>query len=85
MGIIRVLCFHCMKKRTVNDYPVIVHTDSSVGYWVECPTFEGCYSQGKTIDEALKNIQEAIELCREEMPKKTMVPQHEIGIHYIRA
>jgi predicted RNase H-like HicB family nuclease len=28
--------------------------------------FSGCYSQGKTIDEALKNIREVIDLCPEE-------------------
>jgi predicted RNase H-like HicB family nuclease len=27
---------------------------------------EGCYSQGKTIDEALKNIREVIEMILEE-------------------
>jgi len=32
------------------------------GYWVaECPTLAGCVSQGKTVEEALKNIREAIE------------------------
>ena len=30
---------------------------------VECPILRGCYTQGKTIDEALKNIHEVIELC----------------------
>jgi len=29
---------------------------------VECPLFRGCYTQGKTLDEALKNIKEVIEL-----------------------
>ncbi len=72
-------------KRTVGNYPVIVHADPSAGFWVECPVFEGCYSQGKTIDEALKNIQEAIELCREEAPKKKVASPHEIGIHFVRA
>jgi predicted RNase H-like HicB family nuclease len=28
--------------------------------------FQGCRSYGKTIDDALSNIQEAIELCLEE-------------------
>ncbi|MEK7651034.1 MAG: type II toxin-antitoxin system HicB family antitoxin [Patescibacteria group bacterium] len=31
-------------------------------YVVECPLFDGCYTQGKTIDEALHNIKEVIEL-----------------------
>jgi len=33
---------------------------------VECPLFEGCYSQGKTVDEALRNIREVIQLIAEE-------------------
>ena len=36
------------------------------GMWVvECPAIPGCVSQGKTKEDALKNIKEAIELCLE--------------------
>ncbi len=36
------------------------------GIWVaECPAIPGCVSQGKTKEEALKNIEEAIRLCLE--------------------
>jgi len=36
------------------------------GIWiVECPSIPGCVSQGKTRDEALSNIQEAIAACLE--------------------
>jgi predicted RNase H-like HicB family nuclease len=32
------------------------------GYWVaECPSLPGCISQGKTREEAIKNIREAIQ------------------------
>jgi len=32
------------------------------GYWVaECPSLPGCISQGKTIEEAIANIREAIQ------------------------
>lgn len=32
------------------------------GYWVaECPSLPGCVSQGKTKDEAVTNIREAIQ------------------------
>ena len=31
------------------------------GYWVtECPSLPGCISQGKTKEDAIKNIKEAI-------------------------
>ena len=33
------------------------------GFWVaECPSLAGCISQGETKEEAIRNIQEAIEL-----------------------
>lgn len=33
------------------------------GYWVaECPSLPGCLSQGKTREQALRNIREAIDL-----------------------
>lgn len=36
------------------------------GIWVvECPSIPGCISQGKTREEALSNIREAVRLCLE--------------------
>jgi predicted RNase H-like HicB family nuclease len=40
------------------------------GYVVRCPSIQGCYSQGKTVEEALTNIREAIELCLEDMESR---------------
>ncbi len=39
---------------------VILHPGED-GYWVvECPSLPGCISQGKTKEEAITNIKEAI-------------------------
>ncbi len=47
------------------ELPVIL-TPGEDGYFVaECPVIPGCVSQGRTREEALKNIREAIELCLE--------------------
>ena len=43
-------------------YPVIVHKDADSAYGVTVPDFPGCFTAGDTIDEALDNVQEAIEL-----------------------
>ena len=44
------------------QYTVIVHNAEEGRYWVEVPLLPGCYSQGETIDEALSNAREAIEV-----------------------
>jgi antitoxin HicB len=46
---------------------VILIPDDTSGYWVEVPSLPGCYNQGETIDEALDNICEAIDLHVEDM------------------
>lgn len=46
--------------------PIIVEIDEDGYYIVSCPLFKGCHSYGKTIDEAMKNIREVIEMCLEE-------------------
>jgi predicted RNase H-like HicB family nuclease len=57
-----------MKKRY--QLPILIEKDEDGFYIVECPVFSGCYSQGKTIDEALRNIREVIDLCLEEKENK---------------
>lgn len=57
-------------RRTVGQFPVIVQEDELGGYWVNCPTLEGCYSQGETIEQALHNIREAIILCLQDLPER---------------
>lgn len=44
------------------NYKVVIMYDKEYhGYVVDVPELMGCMSQGKTIDEALNNIKDAIE------------------------
>ena len=47
------------------EYSVVVHDAEEGGYWVEVPALPGCYSQGESVEEALENVREAIELYLE--------------------
>jgi len=44
------------------EYTIIIHSAEEGGYWVEVPALSGCYSQGETVEEAITNTREAIEL-----------------------
>ncbi len=58
----------------VRDFKVFLEPDVEYGGYVAvCPSIQGCYSQGKTVEEALANIREAIELCLEDMESHSEV------------
>jgi len=46
-------------------FSVILDRDEDGMWIVECPAIPGCLSQGKTRDEALANIRDAIKVCLE--------------------
>jgi predicted RNase H-like HicB family nuclease len=43
-------------------YTIIMEKGRESGYVVYAPVLKGCVSQGKTKEEALRNIKEAIEV-----------------------
>ncbi len=55
-----------LKEQNTIHLPVLVETDEDGMYIVSCPVFKGCHSYGNTIDEAMENIKEVIEMCMEE-------------------
>ncbi|MCI0355835.1 MAG: type II toxin-antitoxin system HicB family antitoxin, partial [Acidobacteria bacterium] len=44
---------------------VVLERDDD-GYFVSCPALQGCYSQGDTPEDALRNIKDAIQLHLED-------------------
>ncbi len=80
-----------MVKRILTKYkglrlPLFIEKDEDGFYVVECPVLEGCFTQGKTIDEALGNIREVIELILEEKENRELVKNYrpaELSLHTI--
>lgn len=58
---------------------VIIERGEDGYFSAHCPALKSCWSQGRTRDEALKNIREAIDLYLE-VPTKNLVADanHEI-------
>ena len=42
-------------------FKAIIHEAEKGGFWAEVPVIPGCASEGETMDELLRNLQEAIE------------------------
>ncbi|WP_310486825.1 type II toxin-antitoxin system HicB family antitoxin [Chamaesiphon sp. VAR_69_metabat_338] len=47
------------------NYPIVLHADPEGGYVAEIKDLPGCLTQGETIEETMKNINEARELWLE--------------------
>ena len=80
-----------MKRRTVQksrvrNFPVVTSRGEDGYYIVQCPALPGCFTQGKTLDEGLKNIKEAISLCLEEKESRAFADDfgmEEVGLHTV--
>jgi len=73
-------------KRHETQLPVFIEKDEDGFYVVECPLFDGCYSEGRTVDEALRNIREVIELIVEEKGNREILEAYhpkELSLHTI--
>mgnify|MGYP001580057030 CR=1 FL=1 len=46
-------------------FSIIIEQDKD-GFFVFCPELQGCYTQGKTYEEALENIKDSIKLHLED-------------------
>jgi len=53
-------------------FPVLVHKDPQSCFGVTIPDIPGCFTAGDSIDEAIRNVQEAVE-CH--LQGATSVPQ----------
>jgi predicted RNase H-like HicB family nuclease len=66
--------------------PLVVEKGEDGWSVIECPVLPGCYTQGKTLDEALRNIREVIELVLEEKNAQAILQAYrptEISFHTI--
>jgi predicted RNase H-like HicB family nuclease len=55
---------------TKHHFTVVLERDPEGGFHASCPTLKGCHSEGDTLDEAVANVREAIELYLESMAAK---------------
>jgi predicted RNase H-like HicB family nuclease len=53
------------QRRCVLKLKVVLEPSDEGGYTVHVPSLPGCMSEGETVDDAMKNIREAIELYLE--------------------
>jgi len=47
----------------MHEFQVVMEQDEAGFFVAECPALKACYTQGRTYEEAIKNIRDVIALC----------------------
>jgi predicted RNase H-like HicB family nuclease len=57
---------HAMRART-HEFQVVMEQDEAGFFVAECPALRACYTQGRTYEEAIRNIRDVIGLCLDDL------------------
>lgn len=60
-------------------YKIVIEKGEDFGYVAHCPAIPGCHSQGKTIEEAIENIKDAIRGCLCALDKDLISGRNELA------
>ena len=69
-------------KRKVLNFTVLIEQDEDGIYVAKVPDIIGCYTQGKTVEQAMERIKEAIQVCLE-AEEDDIMPLKFIGVQQI--
>ncbi|MBD3262584.1 MAG: type II toxin-antitoxin system HicB family antitoxin [Candidatus Altiarchaeales archaeon] len=64
------------------QFTVLIEQDEDGVYVAKVPQLRGCHTQGKSVEQALDRIREAIDLCLE-VEKDELVPTRFVGVQQI--
>ena len=67
----------------VLDYPVMIEQDEDGIFVATAPDIPGCYTQGKTVEQVMQRIKEAIKCCLEAEEKEMLEPMKFIGVQRV--
>jgi predicted RNase H-like HicB family nuclease len=71
-----------MEGKSLN-YTVLIEQDEDGIYIAKVPDISGCYTQGKTVEQAMERIREAIQVCLEAEELEDIMPLKFIGIQQV--
>lgn len=63
------ICEEVLRLKKYN-LQVVIEQDEDGVFVAECPALQGCYAQGGTFEEAIKNIEDVIVMCIEELKEE---------------
>jgi predicted RNase H-like HicB family nuclease len=69
-------------ENKVLNFTVLIEQDEDGIYIAKVPDIIGCYTQGKTVEQAMERIKEAIQVCLE-ADDEEIIPLKFIGVQQL--
>ncbi len=69
-------------ENKVLNFTVLIEQDEDGIYVAKVPDIIGCYTQGKTVEQAMERIKEAIQVCLE-ADDEDIMPLKFIGVQQL--
>ena len=70
-----------MQQKLLN-FTVLIEQDEDGIYVANVPDIPGCYTQGRTVEQAMERIREAIQVCLE-ADDEEILPMKFIGVQQL--
>lgn len=71
-----------MEGKSLN-YTVLIEQDEDGIYIAKVPDISGCHTQGKTVEQAMERIKEAIQVCPGAKELEDIMPLKFVGIQQV--
>jgi len=71
-------------KHKILNFTVLIEQDEDGVYVARVPDILGCYTQGKTVEQAMERIREAMQVCLEaDIDTEEIIPMRFIGVQQL--
>jgi predicted RNase H-like HicB family nuclease len=65
------------------SFTIVIEQDEDGIYIAKVPDIPGCYTQGRTVEQVMERIKEAIQVCIEAEEDKDILPMKFVGVQQL--
>jgi predicted RNase H-like HicB family nuclease len=70
-------------EQEIFNFTVLIEQDEDGIYIAKVPDITGCYTQGKSVEQVMERIKEAIQVCIEAEDRDNILPLKFVGVQQL--
>ena len=72
-----------LMEQEIFNFTVLIEQDEDGIYIAKVPDIPGCHTQGKSVDQVMERIKEAIQVCIEAEDRDNILPLKFVGVQQL--